>query len=277
MTSIHARIPPELKGAVEAAKRRGEEAGTELKERAEIRPSMSRKPASTSGVVMKKPPHLTLVQSDSTSRSISAPVPRPQATEDLSEDEVENDENDPSLSPSPVTIPTTSPRRPTLSKRPLSDLPTPIEPESDSDDQGPRPSPSEQNIAANAPFYAPATSPAPSDYDTHQELFKLAERRHSVNFMSPRAQVDSSASIIRPFEDAEDREDGGRPKKRVCSGEGKENFGEGPVSPPATTEAPKAASMPNATLPKPVVGNGARKMSAAAASKAKGRAGLRRL
>lgn len=283
MTSIHARIPPELKGLVEAAKQRGEEAGTARKEDPEARPSMTRKPASSSGVVMKKPPHLALAHSESTSRSISAPVPRPQAVGEESEDEIENDENDPSLSPSPVTLPTLSPRRPTLAKRPLSDLPTPIEPDEDEDAQAAGLSPSEKNIAANAPFFPPTTSPPITDLESQaQEVTKLTERRRSVNFTSPRSQQDSAATIVRPFEDAEDKDEGERPKKRICSAEGKENYGDatGESLKPAE-EPPRATSMGNVTTPKPTIGGTAapRKVSAAAAMAARvqGRMGLRRL
>ncbi|KAL8793520.1 MAG: hypothetical protein Q9195_003893 [Heterodermia aff. obscurata] len=278
MTSIHARIPPELKDLVEAAKQRGEEAGTVRKDNIEARPSTARKPASTSGVIMKKPPQLTLAQSESTTRSISAPVPRPQpADEELSDDEVENDENDPSLSPSPVTIPEISPRRPAHAKRPLSDLPTPVDP--DSNDNAPTSAltPSEQNIAANAPFSAPSISPLPAEpQDQEQEVIKLAERRRSVNFTSPRSQQDSNAITIRPFEDAAEKGEGEeRPKKRVCSAEGKENCGENLVEPPVAAEPSRPASS-NAMAPKPVVSSTtARKASAA--TRAKARIGLRRL
>lgn len=271
MTSIHARIPPELKDAVETAKQRGEEAGTSRKDIIEDRPAMTRKPASATGVVMKKPLHLTLAQSESATRSMSAPVPRPE--EELSEDEVENDENDPSLSPLPVTIPAISPRRPTLAKRPLSDLPTPVEPQFD-DGQEVGLSPSENNIAANAAIFSRTAEPEP------QEVIKLTERRRSVNFTCPRSQHDTTAPFIGSFEHAEQQGEGERPKKRVCSVEGKENYGE------ATFKAPTAAAEPSRVTPtndkivtKPTTNgpaiNGARK--ALAATKTKGRVGLRRL
>ena len=278
MTSIHARIPPELEEAAQEARHRGDD--MERRDNIEARPSMIRKPASTSGVMMKKPPHLTIAQADSSSRSISAPVLRPQNTEDESSDnEIENDENDPSLSPSPVIIPTTSPRRPS-SKRPLSDLPTPVEPESDNDDdQAQHLSPSEKNIAANALFFPPSTSTS-STPSEQQESFKLTERRRSVNFSNPRSQQqqDNNTPIIRPFQDTEDVDDADRPKKRVCSGEGKENFGETSAPAlPSTAEPSRAAPLSsNVMPPKPVVGAAAPRKVAAAA-KAKARVGLRRL
>ena len=281
MTSIHARIPPELKDLVEAAKQRGEEPGTMRKDNVEARPSMARKPASTSSVIMKKVPQLTAAQSDSTARSISAPIPPSQPADESSDDEVENDENDPSLSPSPVTVPATSPRRPAHTKRPLSDLPTPVDPDSDNA-SGSTLSPSEQNIAANAPFVPPTASPSSAEAQEHeQEVVKLAERRRSVNFTSSRSQQDSSTTtVFRPFEDAEEKGEGEeRPKKRVCSAEGKENCGENPVEPPVAVEPPRSASS-NMIAPKPVITSTTpRKASAAAAAaaKAKSRIGLRRL
>lgn len=294
MTSIHARIPPELKDLVEAAKQRGEEAGTMRKDNTEARPSITRKPASTSGVTMKKQPQLTIAQSGSSARSISAPVPRPQPAiaDELSDVEIENDENDPSLSPSPVTIPTTSPRRPAHAKRPLSDLPTPVDPDSDDAPPGSSAlSPSEQNIAANAPFFPPPPPPPSSippllsaaealKHEQQQEVIKLAERRRSVNFTSPRSQQQDSnaAAFTRPFEDnAEDKLEGEeRPKKRVCSAEGKENRGENIVEPPAGAAEPPRSASSNPIAPKPVVtGTTARKPSAA--PKFKSRIGLRRL
>ena len=230
---------------------------------------------------MKKPVHLTLAPAES--RSISAPISRlQQAQEALSDDDgIENDENDPSLSPSPVTIPRASPRRPALEKRPLSDLPTPVEPDSDSDDASTGLSPSEKNIAANAPSLpsAAATSSTYAD-PAREQVFKLTERRRSVNFASPRPREYGNVPFVQPFEDAEEKDDGGeRPKKRVCSAEGKENCGENVADAPATAiEAPKSAVILGAgTVPQPSVSgvNGARKVSTAA--KAKGRVGLRRL
>lgn len=276
MTSIHARIPPELKEAVEAARHRGDV--IERREICEARPSMPRKPASTSGVIMKKPLHLTIAQADSFSRSTSAPVSRPQIVDESSDNEIENDENDPSLSPSPVTIPTASPRRPSSAKRPLSDLPTPVEPESDDDDdnQGQHLSPSEKNIAANTPFFPPSTSTS-STHSEQQEGFKLTERRRSVNFSNPRSQPDNSTPTVRPFQDTEDADDADRPKKRICSGEGKENFGEAATSPPLTAEPSRAVPLSSNVMPPKTVGGVAGPRKASAAAKAKARVGLRRL
>ena len=84
--------------------------------------------------------------------------------------------------------------------------------------------------------------------------------------------------MIRPFEDAEDADEGDRPKKRVCSAEGKENYGEAVAALPSPpmVEPSRAASLGNSIAPDPVVaGVTVRKVSTAA--KAKGRVGLRRL
>ena len=278
MTSIHARIPPDLASAVQAAKQRGDDLPTTSSSSTsntnDQRPTMPRKLASTSSVVMKKPAHLVLDHTD-TSRSISAPVPHPQPTED-SESEAENDENaenDPSLSPLPVTIPVLSPRRPALAKRPLSDLPTPTEP--DSGEEGL--SPSERNIAANnATFF-----PAAVEVEPRQEMMKLAERSRSVNFASPGRNSWQQEAVLagRGSEGYGGFEEEERPKKRICSGEGKENAGEMGLGVDTSAFLPKPASVNVGAGITPSVGTAARKASApaAAAAKAKGRIGLRRL
>lgn len=76
----------------------------------------------------------------------------------------------------------------------------------------------------------------------------------------------------------DEEEEGERPKKRVCSGEGKENAGvvDGLGMKPMTASISVGAEMKPAVSAGPVV---ARKASSTAAekAKAKGRAGLRRL
>ena len=262
MTSIHARVPPDLAAAVQAAKQRGEDtfptAPTEQQ-------SGKRKTASTSMIKMKTPAHLSISQPESSTRSISAPMPHqhPPSEEEEDSSGAENDENaenDPSLSPSPVTIPTLSPRRPTLQKRPLSDLPTPPEPDDDDDNDaeacaGGTMSPSEQNIAANQ---------QPTE-------LKLAERsRSGANLLGNSWQQDTTSAASGEcavvFFDADER-----PKKRICSADGKENAGEAlanswPHS-PASGARPATASCAARQIAAP----------AAMARKAKARAGLRRL
>ena len=201
------------------------------------------------------------------------PQPKEEANADSEVENDENAENDPSLSPSPVTFPTLSPRRPTLAKRPLSDLPTPTEP--DSGDEGL--SPSEQNIAANAAF-----TPATGSEELRPEMAKLVERSRGVKFASPARNSWQQEIVLagRSFTEKCEvfgEEEGERPRKRVCSAEGKENLGEA-VELPAFL--PEHVSVDAAWVLKPLISGTARKASApaaTAAAKAKGRVGLRRL
>ena len=122
MTSIHASIPADLRDPALAAKRRGEEAGKTVEDTPH-KPTMNAKPTSSSRVVMKRMPHRVM-------RVQSAHISQPSMTDlecSPSEEEDEKSaskENDPMLSPSPV--PTQTPRRPSMVKRPLSDLSTTI-------------------------------------------------------------------------------------------------------------------------------------------------------
>lgn len=227
MTSIHAGIPAELREAASAAKRRGEDPRTTTSEDTERRVTIKGKSASSSSEVMKKlPQRITSTQ--------SAPLPRLITQNDDSageEDEKsESKENDPMLSPSPVS--TQVPRRPTLAKRPLSDLPTPVEPDEDSAD-APLLSPSEQNIANNA-------SPT-SIGESSRKGPRLAERSTSVNFTGRGLQdVEANGLAAIPFE-ASSTDDSVRSAKRVCSEEGKENV----------SENHRFMSLPERSLPMP--------------------------
>jgi len=290
MTSIHAQIPSEMKEAVIEAKRRGEDAGTEMKEEIIPRPRMNGKSASSSTVVMKKlPSHLVLAQTAGARRVQSAPTSQVMGGDSIEDTEADEDdevsaskENDPSLSPSPVTTPQ-SPRRPTLAKRPLSDLPTPVEPDSDCEDASGL-SPSERNIVNNAPLLpVSASTPASSSAstDSTRKPSTLTERSRSVNFTS-RGLQDASADglAIVPFEDKASSDDGPPAAKRVRSGEGKENVSEGSneVKPLVSIMRPASA---NVGLTKTITGV-VRKAPAAGmvgtgSVKARPRVGLRRL
>lgn len=142
MTSIHARIPSDLKPAVDAARRRGEEEPSNLhseKEAAAPVPRMSSRPGST--LQRKKLP---------SSHSRPSPLaltaePAPSENHEFSDDEEDHDpskENDPSQSPLLVIQSPRSPRKNILGKRPLSELPTPADPEEAMTE-------SEKNIAVN--------------------------------------------------------------------------------------------------------------------------------
>ncbi len=131
MTSIHARIPVHLHHAVDAARRRGEEE--------EHRSSDPAKKEATPAVLkMKSRPASLLLQrmfpSTHPQPSALSPMRQPVDSDDheLSEDEEDHDpckENDPSQSPSPVIESSRSTRKNVLGKRPLSELPTPTDPE----------------------------------------------------------------------------------------------------------------------------------------------------
>ena len=163
------------------------------------------------------------------------PIEDNRGTESVEEDceEDECKENNPSLSPSPVPTPTTA-RRPTiLGKRPLSDLPTPEEPESDDESDIPMTS-SERNIVANTPnlssnlecmsFNSTTTQSSHASIEQQpRRPTKLAERSRGVNFIRPRTDhtfqdAPASCSLHEPEQVAPPS------AKRVCSGSGdKEN------------------------------------------------------
>ena len=290
MTSIHARIPSEMKEAVLEAKRRGEEAGTQINEEIVSRPKLSAKSASSSTVVMKKlPSHLTSSQVASARRVQSAPMSQTtngDVTENTKADEDDeasaSKENDPSLSPSPVTTPI-SPKRPTLAKRPLSDLPTPIETDSDCEDLA-GPSSSERNIANNT-LHLPTSASVPATMSTFADPTRkpssLAERSRSVNFTSHGLQDAGAEGLaIVPFEDKSSSDDGAPAAKRICSGEGKENVSEGSSDLKAATLMMKSTSA--SLAPTKAITGIVRKISVAGplgsgSAKARPRIGLRRL
>ncbi|KZF26481.1 UBC-like protein [Xylona heveae TC161] len=142
MTSIHAPVPRHLKTAVLEAKGRGEEAGMEIKEDKAEQKGAGRRSASGKVMMKKRPQAATaqLGQGTVTSAPDISERERPgqplslnQIDEHDSSDEDDeasaSKENNPSLSPSPVAFCPPSPRKHVLGKRPLSDLPTPIDPE----------------------------------------------------------------------------------------------------------------------------------------------------
>lgn len=134
MTSIHAPIPRAMKDLVQEAKVRGEDNPTKFPG-IDTRPSAPR-PLSKQSVIMKK-------------QALISSYERKQE-QDVSDDE-EHDpskENNPSLSSSPVSPNPAPIRKSTLGKRPLSALPTPIDPDATKCREAL--SNSERNIAANS-------------------------------------------------------------------------------------------------------------------------------
>ncbi len=176
MTSIHARIPSRMKDVVLEAKRRGEVVGSAVRDERDERPLIKTKSSSSSRVVMKR----TQISNSGPSGVVTSQQPMCEqcSDSDMDYDEASaSKENDPSQSPSPVMA--QSPRRPTLAKRPLSDLPTPPEPDSE-DDGASALSPSERNIVANTPYLS---SPlGTTSEESSRQNIKLTERGQLSNF-----------------------------------------------------------------------------------------------
>lgn len=126
-------------------------------------------------------------------------------------------ENDPSLSPSPVAV--ESPRISASTKRPLSDLPTPMEPEQESGSiSGTCPG---TNVATMSLF---SSVPLGLSLDSSTESLKLVERSRGVNHATRAIQeAGQDKSIIIPFDEKTDSDDDVPASKRICSREGKEN------------------------------------------------------
>ena len=216
MTSIHAPIPNSLQDAVAAAKNRGNE------------------PKTTQLVASKKKrPFHTL---EDGGKPFSAPM-APGYDEDTSDDEATaSKENEPKFCPSLFEPPIPIPRRPTLAKRPLSDLPTPIDSESDNEDEACMGmTSSERNVAANTPnLSSDVACMAVSDH--HGISSKLAERTRSIGYVSGRkVEGATGLTIALPIAipeladgiSAPEQESDEPVAKRICSGEGKENLNNG--------------------------------------------------
>ena len=161
---------------------------------------------------MKKLPHRLL-------NTQSAPLAyeTDQESGSLSEDDqtAESKENDPMLSPTPVSA--QAPRRPTLPKRPLSDLPVP---------SGLDPDPahtvllsaSEQNIANG-----PATTSSNTIAECLRKGVQPAERSTSEDGDEYCLQDLAFNGVPAPFSNENEDENGVRPLKRICTEGGKEN------------------------------------------------------
>ncbi|MCJ1273623.1 hypothetical protein MMC21_001416 [Puttea exsequens] len=216
MTSIHASIPSHLKEAALMAKRRGEEPGATALEVEEVKPRMKNKSISSSVVMKKKIPQRIM-------STQSEPVPCSKSTvdEDSSneEDEAsESKENDPTLSPVPV--PEQSPRKPALSKRPLSDLPIPTE--VGREDAGSFcASSSQQNVMNNK-----AASSSGARSANSCKTVPPNEQAYGIRYAG-RSLQDSggNALITGSFED-HTHDYNARPAKRVCSEESMQNLSE---------------------------------------------------
>lgn len=237
MTSIHARA-----GAEDAK---------------QIPIMKAKSTGSMSSVVVRKPrERTTSTQSAPRSHHQALEGERP-ASEDEG-DESASKENDPLLS----RVPAPSPQRPTLAKRPLSDLPI-VEPEYDLD--ATFLSSSEQNVVNNVNPLAGLGPP-----DSLGKGLQLAERSQSLSVTGRGLQERGGNGM-----GSVDLE--GRPTKRICSDSGKENA-------PKNWETGKLLEkpLPAVSVATQVGAPTSRKVSVSSSSgtssvKGKSRVGLRRL
>lgn len=209
MTSIHAKIPTHLREATTEAKRRGEDQMTVLREDAK-QPSFKGKSKSASSVIMKKlPPKLADVQIPASSSPFAI---QPDQPYDVHDEALASKENDPALSPTPVKA--QSPRRQAPAKCPLSDLPVPSAADIKTKDLSYM-STSLQNMANNE---SPAIIKAGSDGLWGSQLVEGSE----VVNCTGRGLRGIPGGLMAP-EEGPSMRDGGRPAKRICSDEAKEN------------------------------------------------------
>ena len=279
MTSIHAPIPPTMKDAVLEAKQRGED-----------------KLSSNANSVRR----LSQSLERSSNHTSTAPPP-PEIYEDPNSGGEENDEdafkeNDPTHSPHPFSPPPAKRivRPSLLGKRPLSDLPTP-EAEPSDDEEDPKMSSSERNIAANSPATLNNNTAPPSSSfriasdGTYQmnlvnrgRSFSDYNNGHGAAPKGSEREPLGLAIQIAEDDDVVKDEAAARPRKRVCSGEEKENslVQEGGDQAKSIEVLKKSEWKVEGAERKVVKGDGLRKVSSNSVSgKSKGgaRVGLRRL
>jgi len=129
MTSIHAPIPPGLKDAVLEAKRIGEERGSGPHYEAAAWPNASRASSIATSAVRKNQaePNTQDAGRENDDNALLGSFGFSDVPDDHGEDG-DAKENDPSHSPALALLNHESSRRNVLGKRPLSELPTPIDP-----------------------------------------------------------------------------------------------------------------------------------------------------
>lgn len=280
MTSIHARIPPNMKDAVLAAKRRGEPAGTVIKDELDENPGTKPKSPGSSILTMKKSKTLSMPLPQLPGNPCAVMDEQRAGQDDDSDVEVEDEasaskENDPPQFPSPRVVQVT--RRAHMTKRPLSDLPTPTEDESNDEDPSGL-SPSERNIAINALY---SSSPLSTATDGSRQNLKLAERSRSLHFTNGGLQEASKDRLaVVPFDNNDNENDAAPATKRLCLWGGKENPTEsqGLEIPTASAARPTVTSgVPGATKLAAGVTKKLASMSTVSGKGARPRVGLRRL
>jgi ubiquitin-conjugating enzyme E2 S len=252
MTSIHARIPATLRQEVDTARRRGEEDQSSIPSREASIPAFSLKSRLETTFLRKK-------LSSHHPRPSPLPLRRDSAAgenQELSDDEEDHDpskENDPSQSPIPVIQSPRSPRKNVLGKRPLSELPTPTEPEEGMTE-------SEKNIAVNQ--LSQSTNAVPSGPPKKSPRLAIASDGANASFRLREEPFDRpcSTGVIAPSADEE-----------------KENVEQtGSDTPPEITKIPiRAGNTSDPPTTRPTL----RKVSNLTSSKAKPqpRIGIRRL
>lgn len=254
MTSIHASIPAELRAAAKEARGRGDSTAEPCQDIASEDGLSRQKSATTSGAIMKRLPQCLVIPQTMPALQSDA---SPQTGTDEEDESTASKENDPSLSPHPK--PTESSRRSNHPKRPLSDLPCPLEEEYGEF------SPSQQNIinnGAKASSAADVPKPLPGS--------QLMEKNQLVNFASRNSRDSESSTSSGMINTTE------RPAKRICSDDTKENSGEDLVLPSIKKSsrsghgAQKSASNPRKASALAAIGGSSVKPG-------KARVGLRRL
>ena len=266
-----------MKDAVAEAKQRGEEAGTKIKDDAEERPTAARKTSVQSSVQMKRL-QTSSRQPSEDDASLQADAGE---SDDGEDDEASaSKENDPSLSPSPVLLAPPSPRKTNLGKRPLSALPTPIDPDAeevDLDQVADKLSSSARNIANNS-------SPTELSGGARKSP-KLCERGSGVN-SSGRLRDDlDEAALITPFcdDDAnamEARTLDQNKAKVACAAEGKENMTEANGERPKSSRVGKKSAAGLGVVARAAASRSVSSASTSSAGSGKGskpRVGLKRL
>jgi ubiquitin-conjugating enzyme E2 S len=172
MTSIHAPIPPNLRDAVLEAKRTGEERGPRPHYEAATPPAASRASSIATSAVRKNQaePHTQDAGQENDNNALLGSL----GFSDVPDDHGEGDdakENDPSHSPSPVLLNHESSRRNVLGKRPLSELPTPIDPDSTDSNIPP-----ENYSATRIEEKAPPSQPPTADNEASSEPVKKSPK-----------------------------------------------------------------------------------------------------
>ena len=223
MASIHARIPRNLQNEVLEAKRRGDESEATPVDRMRQQLLASDKSCATAGIDGERSNYLNTSSFQTARSSPHIRVDYSEEHNDSSDADTDDEasaskENDPSLSPSPVTL--ESPRISASIKRPLSDLPIPTEPENDPGSLSGS-NFSAQNIPNNVSL---SSAPLGLILNDPIESLKLMERSRIANHISCALHESGMDRHVVMSRDARAFSDDDLPaSKKICSREEKEN------------------------------------------------------